>query len=85
MGFSLTTASGNAKIVNLSSNIAAVITFLMNGKVMFIVGIPAALCCILGHWVGSGLAIKNGAKVIRPAFIGVLAILFIKIGMDLIK
>ncbi len=84
IGFSLITASGNAKVVNLSSNIAALITFIMGGKVSFMVGIPAALFGILGNWIGSGLAIKNGAKVIKPVFIGVLALLFIKIVVDFI-
>lgn len=83
IGFNLTTASGNAKIVNLASNIAAVLTFIASGKVAYQIGIPAALCGILGNWIGSGLAIKRGAKVIRPVFISVIALLFIKIGVDL--
>lgn len=83
MGFNLTTASGNAKIVNLASNIAAVTTFTLSGKVLFAIGIPAAICGILGNWVGSGLAIKNGAKIIKPVFVGVLILLFLKISADL--
>lgn len=82
LGFNLTVASGNAKVVNLSSNIAALITFIIGGKVAFLVGIPAAFFGILGNWVGSGLALKNGAKIIKPIFIGVLALLFIKISID---
>lgn len=85
LGFNLTVASGNAKIVNLSSNLAALATFAAGGKVLFAVGIPAAIFGILGNWIGSGLAVKNGAKVIKPVFIGVLGLLFIKISMDLFK
>lgn len=83
LGFNLTVASGNAKVVNFSSNIAALITFIIGGKVAFAIGIPAAFFGILGNWVGAGLAIKNGAKIIKPVFIGVLTLLFIKIGIDL--
>ena len=83
MGFTLTTASGNAKIVNLASNVTAMITFTLSGKVFFPIAIPAALCGILGNWIGSGLAIKNGAKVIKPVFVAVLILLFLKISMDL--
>lgn len=79
IGFDLTTASGNAKVVNLASNVAAVFTFLAEGKIVFAIGIPAALCCIAGNYIGSGLAIRKGAKVIKPIFIGVLVLLFIKI------
>lgn len=84
IGFNIVTASGNAKIVNLSSNISALVTFILGGTVNFWIGIPAAIFGILGNWIGSGLAIKNGAKVIKPVFLGVLVLLFIKIGLDLI-
>lgn len=84
LGLKLTTASGNAKIINLASNVAAFATFLFEGKVLFEAGIPAALFCIAGNWIGSGLAIKKGAKAIKPVFICVLLLLFVKMGMDII-
>lgn len=84
IGFDLRTASGNTKIVNLASNIAALVTFAAGGKVMLQVGIPAAVCGILGNIIGSGLAVKNGAKIIRPVFICVILLLFLKIGYDLL-
>jgi hypothetical protein len=84
VGFDLTTASGNTKVINAASNLAALVTFLASGKVLIIIGIPAALFNILGGWIGSGLAIRKGAKVIRPVFIGVLVLLFLKVGYDII-
>jgi len=83
IGFNLTTASGNAKIVNLASNISALATFMLSGKVLFAVAIPASIFGILGNWLGSGLAIKKGAKAIRPMFICALTLLFSKIFYDL--
>ncbi|WHH59462.1 TSUP family transporter [Petroclostridium sp. X23] len=85
IGFNLTTASGNAKLVNLASNISAVITFIANGKVFFAIGIPAVFFGILGNWIGSGLAIKNGSKIIKPVFICVMILLFGKISFDLFR
>lgn len=84
IGFNLKTASGNAKIVNLASNVAALITFIFSNKVMFHVGFSAALCGILGNWLGSGLAIKKGSGVIKPFIIIVMILLFGKIVYDLI-
>lgn len=72
-------ASGNTKLVNLSSNIAALVTFLMNGKIIFLLGIIAAVFSIVGNYIGAGLVIKNGQKVIRPIILFVLALLFIKV------
>lgn len=85
IGLDLATASGNAKVVNLASNIAAVVAFIAGGSVVFAIGIPAAISGTLGNWLGSGLAIKNGARVIRPVFIGVMVLLFGKILWDLIN
>jgi uncharacterized membrane protein YfcA len=85
LGLDLATASGNTKIVNLASNIAAVATFLSSGAVVLALGIPAAIGGMLGNWLGSGLAIKNGAKIIRPMFIVVLALLFGKVLWDLLR
>ena len=73
------TASANTKAVNLASNLGALLTFLLNGKVFFALGIPAALFSLAGHYVGSGLVVKNGTKIVRPIILIVLGILFVKI------
>lgn len=83
-GFDLITASGNAKVVNLCSNVAAFVTFAFAGKIVWILGLPAAACSIAGHYVGSSLALRDGAKVIRPMFFVVLALLLVRILWDLI-
>lgn len=73
------TASGNTKMVNLASNLAALITFIVNGKILVILGLVSAVFCMAGHYVGSGLVIKQGTKVVRPIILIVLALLFIKV------
>lgn len=82
INYPMRTASGNAKIVNLASNIGALATYLINVKVDFYVGIPAAVCAILGNFIGASLAIKNGSKLIRPIVAVVLILLLIKILTD---
>lgn len=83
IGFDLTTASGNAKVVNLASNIAALITFFGSGVVRLELGIPAAFFGILGNWIGSGLAIRKGSRVIKPVFMLVITLLLVKIVTDI--
>ena len=73
--FDLLTASGNTKVANSASNLASLVTFGLAGQVMWTVGIPAALCGIAGNYLGSGLALKGGAKIIRPMFFVVLLLL----------
>lgn len=72
-------ASGTTKVINLSSNIAALVTFLINGKVLIPLGLASGLFCIAGHYIGAGLVVKNGLKVVRPVVLVVLVCLFVKI------
>ena len=81
--FDLLTASGNTKVANSASNLAALVSFALAGQVLWAVGVPAALCGIAGNFVGSGLALKGGAKVIRPMFFVVLALLVVRLAWDL--
>ncbi|NFA43676.1 sulfite exporter TauE/SafE family protein [Clostridium botulinum] len=84
LGFNLITASGNAKIVNLASNFSALIAYILGGKVMFSIGVPAAVCAIAGNYLGAHLAIKNGDKIIKPIIFVAIGLLFIKVIFDLI-
>ena len=77
--FDLLTASGNTKVANSASNVASLVTFAASGQVMWAVGIPAAICGIAGNYVGSGIALKGGAKVIRPMFFVVLTLLVVRL------
>ena len=83
LGSDLLHANGNAKVVNMASNIGALIAYILNGKVWFAVGIPMALCTISGNFLGSRLAIKNGARFIRPVMALMIVLLLIKIVSDL--
>ncbi len=84
IGFDYMTAGGNAKIVNLSSNLAAAVNFIISGKVLWIIAIPAAIFNILGNYLGSIYAIKNGNKAIKKILIFVLIGIFIKLISDVI-
>lgn len=77
------TASGNMKLVNLSSNLAALVTFLLAGKIVWALGLCAAVFSIAGHYLGSGMVMKNGTKIVKPVIIVVLVLLFGKIVLTL--
>lgn len=73
------TAAGTTKVINLSSNVAALITYIINGKVVYSIGLAASVFSIAGHYIGAGLVTRNGQKIVRPVILTVLTILFIKI------
>ena len=80
----LRTASGNVKLVNLASNVGALATSLMNGKVFLALGLIGALASVAGHYIGSGMAIKNGSRIVRPVILAVLILLAVKVITELI-
>jgi hypothetical protein len=79
----LRTAAGNVKLVNLASNVGALFTSLINGKVFIVLGLIGAVFSVAGHWLGSGLAIKDGSKIVRPVILIVLGLLAVKVITEL--
>ncbi len=82
-GMDLRTASGNVKLVNLASNIGALFTSLINGKVFLLLGLIGAVASVAGHYIGSGLAIKDGSRIVRPVILLVLVLLAVKVVSEL--
>ncbi len=77
-------AAGGVKVVNLSSNLGSLFTAIMAGYVYFGVGLIAAVASMAGHYMGAGLAIKNGSRIVRPAVALVLILLTLKVGSELL-
>ena len=72
-------ANAQAKVINLTSNIASLTVFLINGQVLIPLGLAAAACNMAGNWIGSGLAISKGARIVRPVILLVLLLLLLKL------
>jgi len=84
MRYDLRTASGNAKVLNLASNLASVIVLASEGHVLWALGLPAAVFGILGNYLGAGFAIKKGAKFLRPMLFVVLGLLLVRVIFDFV-
>lgn len=78
------TAAGNVKIVNLSSNIGSLFTAWSAGYVLWGIGLISAVFSIAGHYIGAGLAIKNGSRIVRPTVVIVLILLAAKVLSELL-
>lgn len=72
------TANAQAKVINLTTNVTALVIFLLNGQVLLPLGFAAALCNMIGGYIGAGLVMKNGAKIAKPSIILVLILLSLK-------
>lgn len=83
LNFSAREASANARIVNYSSNVSALIYFLIQGKIFWPIAFVAIAGSICGNWIGSGMVLKSADKVVMPVFRLVLVLLMLKCGYDL--
>ncbi len=77
--FDFVTATGNAKVANLASNGAAIVAFLIGDSILWPLALGMGLSNIVGALVGTRLAIRKGAQVIKPVFGAVLVGLLIKL------
>lgn len=75
----LRSANAQAKVINLTTNITSLVIFLMNGQVIFWLGIAAAACNMAGNYLGASLALTKGSRITRPVIILVLGLLFLKV------
>lgn len=79
LGHSMTRAAGYTRIVNFTSNVVALGGFILGGNVLWSAGMCMAAGQMVGARVGSGLAIKNGARFIRPVFIAVVLVTIVRL------
>ena len=68
-------ANGLCKAVNLTTNVTSLMVFLTGGQVRILLGLTAAACNMAGNWIGSGMALKKGARITRPIILFVLGLL----------
>lgn len=81
-GYDFLHASANAKIINVTANIGALIFFIAKGFVVWHIAIPVAICNMLGNYIGAHTAIKRGSAFVRVFFIVISVALIIKLTYD---
>jgi uncharacterized membrane protein YfcA len=69
VGLKLLPATGGTKLLNLASNGAALLVFALSGRIVWIAGFAMAVGTLAGAWCGSQLALRAGARLIRPALV----------------
>ena len=75
-------ASASCKIINLATNVGALILFGSQGTIYIRLGLLMAVFNIAGNFLGVQLAVLKGSKFIRVLFIVVVAGLLVKQGID---
>lgn len=81
-GLDFLRATSAAKVVNMSTNAAALLYFGPTGHVLWTLGLCMALCNIFGAQLGSALALRHGSVFVRKLFLGVVSVLIAKFAWD---
>lgn len=74
-GFDFAAAAGNGRILNFVSNAVSLVLFAIGGKIVYLAGLPMAVFMVAGAYAGTHVAVKNGAKFIRPIFVTIALVL----------
>ena len=78
-GLGLTRASGNTKLLNLTSNLAALTIFIPAGDVVWPAAAAMAAGQLVGGYLGARVGIRYGARVIRPLVVVVSIALAVRL------
>jgi len=82
LGFAFLSASAIAKVVNVSTNLGAILVFGLHGAILWQVGLVLAMANVVGGLLGARLAIRGGSTLIRKVFLFVTVALIFRVGID---
>lgn len=78
-GHDLTRATATAKVLNLTSNLTALVVFALAGAPVWLLGAAMALGQTLGARLGARAVLTRGARLVRPALITVSVALSLRL------
>ena len=81
LGYDFLNASASAKLLNVATNIAAIVLFALKGHIWWQMGLTMAVANVTGSLIGSHLALKHGAGFVRWIFVVVVGLLIVKTGI----
>lgn len=82
LGYDFLNASASAKLLNVATNIAALILFSLKGHIWWHFALPLAVANVLGSVLGTHMALKHGTGFVRGIFVTVVSVLILKTGYD---
>ncbi len=84
LGMDFLSATAHTKVLNCTTNLAALVTFGWQGHVQWLFAIPFLLANVLGGWLGSRLAMRQGSGFIRRFFLWAVALILARLIWDML-
>ncbi len=77
-GYDMRVGTGNSRIIIVVSNFISLISYILEGSILYEIAIPASIANILGSYLGAHLAVKNGKKLVKKVLYIVIAFLIVQ-------
>ena len=74
-GYGVLKATAHTKLLNFASNVGGFAAFAAVGVISWEIGLLMGVCQFLGARLGAGLAMKKGARLIKPLLVVVCVVL----------
>ncbi|MGE0279172.1 MAG: TSUP family transporter [Rhizobiaceae bacterium] len=82
LGYGVLKATAHTKLLNFGSNIGSFVIFVLAGAVVWKVGLLMGVTQFLGARVGASLAMRVGAKLLKPLLVLACVALAIRLMLD---
>lgn len=84
-GFDFLSATASAKVINIATNLSAVLLFASTGHISYRYAVPMAVCQIGGALAGSHLAMRHGNRLVRTLFLLISTALIVRFGWEMLR
>lgn len=82
LGMNLVRATAHAKLLNLCSNLAALLFFAWHGNIVWAYGLPMLVGQWVGGSIGARLVVKRGHQLIRVLMVTMAIIISVKLMLE---
>jgi uncharacterized protein len=84
LGYAFLEASATAKIINMATNLGALLVFALDGSVLWLLGLVMGAANLAGGYLGARAAVGAGSRFVRIVFLAVVAVLIVRLGWQLL-
>jgi uncharacterized membrane protein YfcA len=85
LGFAFLEASATAKIINLATNVGALVVFALDGSVLWTLGLVMGVANLAGGYLGARTAVGAGSRFVRLVFLAVVGVLIVRLAWQILR
>ena len=78
-GYGMLKATAHTKMLNFASNLGSLVVFIPSGAIWWAVGLAMAAAQVAGASLGTALAVRIGARLIKPLLVTVSTAMAIRL------